>query len=271
MLLRRLFLWTLIVAAPVSAAVSREMQELQRDVAQLQDLVKALQTSVNGQLANLQGQVKVSADAAGQANAAVAAVQRSLEQLLRDQEVKLVPPMAAMGTRMDQVSGALGTMQQAVSDLTVVMTKLQTQLSDLNMAVKAIQPPAAAAPADAPPITAIELFKNADNDRRTGKLELAAQEFADYLKWYATTASAGDAQYYLGSIHYSQKNYESAVQDFDAVLKNYPDAQRAPEALFYKASSLTNLGRASEAGEVYKELRRRYPSHDLAKQSLKKQ
>ena len=46
MLLRRLFLWTLIVAAPLSAAVSREMQELQRDVAQLQDLVKALQTNV---------------------------------------------------------------------------------------------------------------------------------------------------------------------------------------------------------------------------------
>src|SRR5579872_3179686 len=132
---RRVSIWVLLAAVPLSGAVNREMQELQRDVAQLQDLVKTLQTTVMERLTAMQTQVQSSAEAASQANAAVAAVQRSLEQMLREQENKLVPPMASLGTRMDQVSGSVATMQQAVTDLAALMTKLQTQMSDLSDSV----------------------------------------------------------------------------------------------------------------------------------------
>lgn len=267
---RRLSVWILIAATPLSGAVSREMQELQRDVAQLQDLVKSLQTTVNERLSALETHVKSSADAASQANAAVAAVQRTLEQMLRDQENKLVPPMAALGTRMDQVSSSMGTMQQAVSDLASLMTKLQTEIGDLSNAVKVMQAPPTPPPAsaDTPAIPAGQLFDNADGDRRSGKFDLAQQGFSDYLKWYGSTPLAGDAQYYLGAIHFSQQDFEAAVKDFDAVLKNYSDSKKTPEALFYKGRALLNLGRANEAGDAFKDLRKRFPNHDLAKQSL---
>ena len=124
---RRLPILFLLAAMPLSA-VDRQIQELQRDVAQLQDLVKSLQTTVTDKLTALQSQVQISADAASQANAAVAAVQRNLDQAMRQQQDKLVPPMAAMGTRLDQVSTGMGTMQQAVSDLASMMAKLQTQI-----------------------------------------------------------------------------------------------------------------------------------------------
>ena len=80
---RRLSVLILVSVLPLSAAaVNREMQELQRDVAQLQDLGKALQLSVNEKLAALQLQAQHSAEAAAQANSAVATVQRGLEQIL---------------------------------------------------------------------------------------------------------------------------------------------------------------------------------------------
>src|SRR5579871_933831 len=133
---RRLSVLILVAGTPLSgAAVNKDMLELQRDVAQLQDLVKALQTTVNEKLSALQVQVQGSSEAASQANAAVAAVQRNLEQMLRDQQNKLVPPMVTMGTRMDQVTNGLGTMQQAVTDLASLMAKLQTQIGDLSNAV----------------------------------------------------------------------------------------------------------------------------------------
>jgi TolA-binding protein len=268
-MLRRLSVLILVAAVPLSAAANREMQELQRDVAQLQDLVKALQLSVNEKLSALQVQVQGSSDAASQANAAVLAVERSLEQILKDQQNKLVPPMVAMGARMDQVSTGLGTMQQAVSDLAGLMTKLQTQIGDLNNAVKVMQAPSVPPPAaDKPPMPASNLFENADGDRRSGKLDYALQGFAEYLKWYGDTPLAPDAQYYIGSIHQSQNDFESAVKDFDLLVSKYADAKKVPDALFYKGKALMLLGRTSEATDTFKELRRRFPTHDLAKQSL---
>ena len=266
---RRLSVSILIAALPLAAAADRSIQELQRDVAQLQDLVKALQATVTEKLAALQTQVQGSAEAASQANTAVAAMQRSLDQAMRDQQTKIVPPMAAMSTRLDQVSGGMGTMQQAVSDLASMMTKLQTQIGDLNNAVKILATPPAAPPAaEKPPLPASDMFDNADRDRRSGKLEYAVQEFADYLKWYADTPLASEAQYYLGWIHQSQNDLEGSVKDFDTLLANYPDAKKTPDALFYKGKALMLLGRTGEATDTFKDLRKRYPTHDLAKQSL---
>jgi TolA-binding protein len=267
---RRLSVLILVSVLPLSAAaVNREMQELQRDVAQLQELVKALQLSVNEKLAALQLQAQHSAEAAAQANSAVATVQRSLEQILKEQQDKLMPPMVAMGTRMDQVSGGLDTVQRAVSDLGAVMSKLQTQIGDLNNSVKMMQAPAASAPtvAEKAPMPASDLFENADRDRQSGKLDLALQGFLDYLKWYADRPQAAEAQYYVGSIRQSQNDLEGAVKDFDALLVNYPDAKKVPDALFYKGKSLMLLGRVADANSAFKELRRRFPTSDLAKQS----
>ncbi len=270
---RRLSVLILVAAVPLSgAAVSKEMLELQRDVAQLQDLVKSLQVTVNEKLAALQVQVKGSSEAASQANAAVASVQRSLESLLRDQQNKLLPPMVTMGARMDQVSNGLGTMQQAVTDLASLMAKLQTQIGDLSNAVKVLQPQAAAPPpqqpADKPSLPAGDLFNAANGDYHSGKLELALPEFVEYMKWYADTPLAPEAQYYIGSIHQSNNDLEGAVKDFDLLVNNYPDSKKVPEALFYKGKALMLLGRTGEASDTFKDLRKRFPASDQAKQSL---
>jgi TolA-binding protein len=273
-MLRRLSVLILVSAVSLSgAAVNREMQELQRDVAQLQDLVKALQATVNEKLGALQAQVQTSAEAAGQANVAVAAVQRNLDQMARDQQNKLLPPMVALGTRMDGVSNGLGEMQRAVADLASLMSKLQTQIGDLSNAVKVSQitittPPAPPPQAEEKPLPAATLFENAVGDFRAGKLEFALQEFTDYLKYYGDTPLAPDAQYYAGSIHQSQNDLESAVKDYDQLLTNYPDAKKAPDALFYKAKALYALGRNGEAADTVKDLRKRFPTHDLSKQAL---
>jgi tol-pal system protein YbgF len=266
---RRIGLGILIAALPVWGAVSKEMQELQRDVALLQDLVKSLQLSVNERLTSLEAHVKTSGDAASQAVAAVAAVQRSLDQLKRDEDAKLVTPMAGLATRMDQTTGALTTMQQAVTDLASSMSKLQTQISDLSVAVKLLSAPPAAPPpsGDTPTISATDLFTNADGDYRGGKFDLALDELNKYLKWYGNTASAGDAQYRIGSIHYAQGDYQTALQDFSAVLQNYPDRKSA-DALFYKGRCQLNLGQTAEAAATFKELRQKYPASNEAKQSV---
>jgi len=278
-----------LLALPVLApAASREMQELQRDVGLLQDQVKALQKSqddkmmaLTERMTALQVLVQQSLDAANKANTGVAVIQNASSGNLKDLESKVVAPVAAMGARVDQMSTDFRTLQQAVSDLTTLLGKLQAQMTDLGNAVKVIQTPAAPPPSSSsgpgpgaasneqPAIPAAQLYANAMRDQHSGKVDLAVQEFSDYLKWYGDTALAPNAQYYIAFIHYGQGDYDSALKEFDTVLEKYPDKtnNKIPDALYYKGMTLVKLGRRTQGADEFLELLKRFPNHDLARQA----
>jgi TolA-binding protein len=271
-----------LMAAPSAFAASKEIQELQRDVAQLQDMVKQLQQSQDKQLAALTTLVQQSVDAANRANTAVAVIQSSLQQNLNQQESKVVAPVVGLTTRMDQVSGDVRTLQQAIADLTSSINKIQAQLTDLNNAVKVMQAPAAPPPGagtpggvgpvgatggvqSLPPMTANDLYNAAGSDRTSGKLDLALQEYNDYLKYYGNTDLAPNAQFYIGWIHYSQGAYDTAAADFDAVLERYPDNNnKASDALYYKGLCLKRSGKRTQSIPEFQEVIKRFPHTDNA-------
>ena len=128
--------------------------------------------------------------------------------------------------------------------------------------------PGPAAAIDTPTVSATDLYNNAQRDRSSGKLDLAVQEFADYLRWYGNTDLAPNAQFYIAYIHYSQANYDDALKEFDSVLEKYPDdINKRPDALYYKGMTLLRLGRRTQGAEEFKELLKRYPNHDLSRQA----
>lgn len=293
---RRICACSVFVAAMLSltptpsSAASKEIQELQRDVAQLQDQLKQLQQSQDRQLAEIRVLVDRSLTAASDAGKSVAVIQSSVQQNLRDQESKVVTPVVGLSTRMDQVSQDMHTVQQAIGDLTSIISKMQTQLSDLGNAIKVMQSPAApppgaspapsggdlsgvssgsAAPAGggAPTISATELYNNANRDRNGGKLDLALQEYQDYLRWYGNTELAPNAQYYIAWIHASQGDYSNAVREYDAVLEKYQDNNKTPDAMYGKGVALSKMGRRTDGAREFTELIKRFPSNGLAGQA----
>jgi TolA-binding protein len=269
----------------VHAASKQEqmLQELQRDVAQLQETVKTLQRSQDDKFSALQVLVQQSFNMANEANKSIAVIQSNLQQSVRDQESKLLPPVAQLSGRMDSMSENFRSLQNAMSDLTVVINRMQTQLTEVKDALKVMQAPPAAPPPQAPPATdggaapaavsaaplpASDLYTNAVRDQEGKHFDLALQEYTDYLKYYGNTAQAPDAQFYIGLIHYNQGNYETAAQDFDLLLEKYPtDNRRVPQAFFYKGKSLKEMNQKTKAGEEFKQLIADYPNHDLAKQA----
>lgn len=252
-----------LAAALVAAdKPSRDIQELHRDVANLEETLRKFQRSFEERMAAQEKQVQGAADAAGKAVAAAAAVQSSVDQLAKDLERKLAP-LATMGGHVDQLTGNLGTLQQSMADLTSVVNKLVTQVGDLAMAVKAAQRPVAP---PGPPMSATEMFANAERDLISGKQELALQEYEEYLKWFADSPQADLAWYAIGSIGLALKDNERALNAFDTVLSKYPTSTRTPEALFYKAKTFDALGRTKEAADTRADLRRRFPKSPLAAQ-----
>jgi len=277
-----------IVLAPMgSRAADPKLQELQRDVASLQEQLRLLKESQDKQLAALTVLVQQALDTSNRSNTGVAVIQNNLQQSLKDMESKVVTPVVGLGTRLDAMDQDLRALQQSSTDLNGMMGKLQQQMTDLNNAVKILQTPpppppsattasgdaAAAAVPETPSISAQELYANANRDRGGKKYGLALQEYQQYLKWYGNTDLAANAQFYIGDIHRQQANFEQAVQDFDMVLEKYSENNKTPDALFSKGMALKSLSRLTESHSEFLELIKRYgqgslrPRTDLAAQA----
>ncbi|MBZ5724815.1 MAG: tetratricopeptide repeat protein [Acidobacteriia bacterium] len=280
-MLRRLCVWMLL-ASPLAFAASKEILELQRDVAALQEQLRQFKESQDRQLTALTTLMQTTLDTAGKSNTTAAVIQDGLQRSLRDMEAKVVAPVAGLSTRMDSMSQDMRALATAVADLTNLLTKLQGQITDLSNAVKVMGTPTPPPPpgtsggttapgatgtAETPTISSTDLYANAQRDRGSGKLELALQEYADYLKWYGNTELAPNAQFYIASIHYSQGDYETAVKEFDLVLERYPENNKTPDALFSKGLALQKLNRRTDGAKEFRELIRRFPNNDLSKRA----
>src|SRR5437016_12908914 len=194
MMFRPLLVCFLLTGPGFTFAANREMQELQRDVAQLQEQIKLLQRSQDEKFASITELARQAIEAANRANTGVAVISSNLDKSLKDQVEKVVTPVVGFSGRMDAMSTDMRSLQNAVTELTGLMSRMQAQLSDLNTTMKLIQTPPAAPPPQAgsgpgasaapganetPTISAADLYANARRDYNSGKIDLALQEFAD--------------------------------------------------------------------------------------------
>ncbi|HUB82877.1 MAG TPA: tetratricopeptide repeat protein [Bryobacteraceae bacterium] len=280
---------TLMAVIPTrSPAASKEIMELQRDVAGLQEQLRVLKESQDKQLAALTVLVQQALDSSKSSTTGVAVIQNNLQQSLRDMEAKVSAPVAGLSARLDGMDQDMRTLQQSVSDLNGSMNKLQQQLADLKNAVAVLATPAPAPPgstpgggatgpggtavpgisggaaAQQPCPAASDLYPQANADKSAGKWDIALSEFAEYLRCYGNLPLAPAAQYNIGAIHVQQGDYESAVQDFDAVLEKYPENSKTEDAMYSKGSALVKLGRRTDGGDEFAQLIRHYPGTELA-------
>ncbi len=270
----------LLLAVPaIAPGASKEIMELQRDVALLQQQIKDLQRTQDEKFAAVTELARQSIDAANHANTSVAVIASTIEKNLRDQTDKVATPVVGLSTRLNEMGGDLRTLSQAVTDLTALLNRMQAQLTDVSNAIKVIQQPPVAPPAqpgqasaapssDLPPMSAETMYNAARQDYVGGKYDLASQEFADYLKYYGTTSFAPNAQFYIAMIHFVQGKYDTAVMEFDMVLERYPDNNKTPDALLYKGRALVKMpGHKTEGADEFMEVIRRFPKSDQSVQA----
>jgi TolA-binding protein len=267
---------------PVPSLLAQRREDIlsiQRDVAQLQDQIKQLQTSQDQKLAALESLIKQALEQSNQASGSMAALQRTLTDRLNDQQSKVAAPIAVLGTKVDQSADDVRAVRENLAALSNRVANLDNKLSDISSAVRTLsQPPAvppppsiggppAAGAAPIPPAgtSAESLWLNAFRDYSSGKDELAMMEFNDYLKYFPSAENAASAQYYVGQLYNRAKMFDDAVQAFDAVLERYPDNPKTPDALYGKADALAHGGHKAEAAAEFKDFLARFPTHSLAR------
>ena len=251
----------------------REIVELQRDIAALQDQVRTLQRSVDEKMTALTVLMQQTLDSANNGNKAMAVLEARINDKLTAQQKSVNEPVATIGLKVDNMATEFQSARENLSDVLSRMGKLEQKMVDLSNEVRSINAPAPPPPGasgtgqSAAAIPAEQLYENARRDTMGGKTDLGLQQFADYLKYYSDTENAPNAQYWIGQIYYDKGDYEAALKNFDLLLANYPDSRKGADGVYMKGQSLLKLGKRTDAAKEFRKLYAEYPKHELAAKS----
>jgi tol-pal system protein YbgF len=207
---------------------------------------------------------------------------------------------ATSGARLDTMSTQIQGISDNLQETLARMGKLNQQLTDAQNAIQGIDaklasnappPPTAAAPgagapgaaaaaSGLPPVpgapagaansnlppgaapSADLLYSNGLRDLNGKKYDLAAQEFGDYLKYYATTDLASNAQFYVGEIFFAQQQYDQAINAYSKVINNYPKSFKLAPAHLKRALALIALGEKNSGVSELRMVVKSYPGTD---------
>lgn len=105
------------------------------------------------------------------------------------------------------------------------------------------------------------------------KPNIAIQSFRRYMKEYPESPLAANAQYWIGEVMYSQKNYTGAVDEFVKVLQNYRKSEKASDAAIKLGFSFYELKNWVYARRALEDVNRYFPrtkAATLARQRITK-
>lgn len=236
----------LLATSTPGFAVSKEIVQLQTQVQQLQDQMARMQQAFDERMGVMRNLVEQQTDTINKVNASIQTLQQTLAKGHDEQ-----------AAHNDQLSGQIQALNDSLDEVKARLAKVASQLDQMAASGQNITQPTNQQPAQAMPPEA--LYNNALRDYNSGKLDLASQEFADYLRSYPNTDLAGNAQYYMADVEYRQANYAAAVKDFDKVLENYPSGNKTPAAQLRKGQALIQLGQRDAAVKEFNSLIQRYP------------
>lgn len=230
--------------------VSKEIIQLQTQVQALQDQMSRMQQSFDERMGVMKSLMDQNTDSMNKVTSAI----NNLQTLLQKQG-------ADSGSRTDQLSGQIQSLNDSLDELKVKLAAVSKQLQDMQAAQQNLQAqqaqPAQPPQEQAPPPDV--LYNNALRDYNAGNNDLATQEFTEYVKFYPNTDLAGNAYFYQAEIAYRQANYQAAVKNYDEVLQNFPTGNKAPSAQLKKGYALIELGQKEDGVAELRHLVQRYP------------
>ncbi len=271
-----------LVGPRPAEAVARELILLQQDVTSLLTGQKDLSDKLTQHDAVIKTLVGQSNDNVNKLAATMGSLQKSVQDVQANSGARLdtmSTQVQGLSDNLEEIKSRLGKLNQQLVDLQNTVQSLDAKISGAAApapATTGIATPTSSVPAksmgagSSPNSSAIPagvpsanmLYDNGYRDVSTGKYDLARSEFEDYLKYYADTDLASNAQFYLGEIFYKQKQYVDAVAAYDKVLTNYPKSFKLAPARLKKGMALIELGQKTAGIRELRDVVKRYPKSD---------
>jgi TolA-binding protein len=270
-------------------AVSKDMVELQTQVQQLLDAVQRLQSTMDAHMGVLEHQSQQTADQTTQITTTVT----TLQQKINAQNDALSGKLDTASGQVQTLNDSVDELKARIAKLDKSVQDLQAQLQALQAAQAAqAQPggvPGATGPGgtaapggqgqdsgqgpssqgamtpapggnpaqQAPPLQ--ETLQAGVRDYTAGRYQVAQGEFQDVVHFYPLDDAAGTAQFYLGEIAYQQKDYPTAINDYNALLEGFSGNAKASAAQLHKGFALIALDKREEGEHEWRSLIQRHP------------
>lgn len=277
--------------APAGSA-SKEIIQLQKDVALLQQQVNGLQQTVVRENAVLKTLLEQSVDSVNRMGLTVKELEESVQVSMTENGGRvenLSTQVRALRDAFDEMGARFGRVSQQLAETQSVMQSVDARLASAVPSQGQTTPPATTTtPRDSAPRrretsdtagkqpgrtpvskgpstpSADSLYNGSLRDFNSGNYDLAEQQFRDYLRYYRGTELAGNAQYYLGEIEYQRKRYQSAIENYDKVLQEFPNSFKSAASYLKKGYALLALNQRREAVAMLRLVIEKFPRWDEA-------
>jgi len=258
-----LLLAACFVRPAVAADTKSQLVQIQTQLQIMQDNMTQMKQSFDERMGVMKDMMTQQTDNVNKMNTAVQNLQKVLGQQTTD-----------ASSKVDQISGQVQALHDAVDELKARMAKLSKQLDDMQAAQQNISNPqsspsgspggAGSTPQAPPPDV---LYNDGLRDFNAGKSDLASQEFTQFLQVYGNHELAGNAQFYLGEILYRQGNFQQAILAYNKVLDQYPGGNKAAAAQLKKGYALLDAGQKDAGVQELRSLISRFPKSPEAAQA----
>ncbi len=240
--------------------LKKEVEDVKRSVAEANSSLEKLRS----EFSFVQGGVEEEGHKRDELKEAAKSVSASLSTI--GERVALLEG-AIKGAQNDlgSVRGALAAEEKTVSEVKEALSSLDKRLASLEKAQRSEPVPASK---DAPDPEAVYLkgYKETVNKDYTD----ATETFRGFLASYPDHKLAPNAQYWLGEIYYAKGDWEMAIIEFDKVVKNYPDGEKAAASMLKEGFAFEKLGSKKEARFLLKEVIERFPKTSEAQLAKKR-
>ncbi|HKD44832.1 MAG TPA: tol-pal system protein YbgF [Candidatus Angelobacter sp.] len=254
-------LLTLGFAAPARAADTRsQLIQIQTQLQIMQDNMTQMKQSFDERMGVMKDMITQQTESVNKMGSSIQSLQKTLGNQTNE----------AAG-KVDQISGQVQALHDAVDELKARLAKVSKQLDDMQTGQQNIpssqgMPASGGTPRSSAP-SPDALYNAALGDFNAGKNDLASDEFKQFLQAYGNTDLAGNAQFYIGEIQYRQGNLQGAVVSYNKVLDQYPGGNKAAAAQLKKGLALLDLGQRNQGAQELRSLIARFPKSPEAVQA----
>ena len=284
---KSLFLVLLMTIPAVYGQKKEQFAEMQRDIASMQDDIKAIHSAQTEKFTTLQTLIQQALDSANRANTQMAVMSDKQQSALKDLQNSATVPIATLNSRLDQMAQSFQELKETILDMNSRISKMDAKIQDLQKQIQIGANPAPAPGATAAPpgpggmassgsgssagcpatLQADTTYSNARRDYTAGSYDLAMQEFSDYVRCFPNTQFAPNAQFYIGDVFYKKGDYDTAVKAFDAVITQFAENNKTADSHYMKGNSLMKLGQRDAAAKEFRLVVSKYPDTDAATQA----
>lgn len=247
------------ICLPVSSwgGTKEELIRLQKDVLQLQNLVRLMQENQERESGVLKSLLEQISDRMAESNVSI----KDLTDVLR----------ARSGGQEELAGGLRDSFQklsQQIEDVSSRVVALHNRVEESQLKVSSLRNYSPDVQGGVEPD---RVYSAAYNDYLMGNYDIAVQAFQDFITTFPDSEYSDNAAYYLGVSQMQQGRHEVAILAFDQVLNLYPRADKTTPAYFKKGLSLIRIERIPEAIETFRKLITRFPEapeSELAREEL---